>query len=176
MKFFNRLFGGNKDSYHGEPAAQEVQDGLKDWVIVEIVRSETGDAAVLRMRTRKPKGIDSNHYSTAVTIKWSYESDLSLPNDEDNQKMVAFESAIDELSGMNGLSELVQVMTGMGVKEWIYYTNSRDVFMRRFNGLLQNHERYPLEIVFYDDPNWEIWQDMLAAVESKSSQPSDDGA
>ena len=88
--------------------------------------------------------------------------------------MLSFEEALDELSGMNGLSEIFQVLTGMGVKEWVYYTNDRNAFMGRFNELLKNHEPYPLEIEFYDDPYWEVWQDMLASVESRTSLPSDD--
>ena len=166
MKFLRRLFG---DAPEEAPEPKAIQEHIKDWAIVEIARKQTGDAAVLRIRTEKPPGIDCEEYSTAVVIKWPYESSSPMPEQGENLKMVAFEEALDELFGLNGLSEMVQVTTGMGLKEWIYYTNDQDRFMGRFNELLSGHEPYPLAIEFYDDRCWEVWQDSLVAIEARTS-------
>ena len=166
MGFLKKLLGRRAT---GEPTSEDVRNHLEDWVIVEIARKQTGDAAVMRIRTEKPPGVDCSDFSTAVVIKWPYESTSPMPEQVDNQKMVSFEESIDELFGLNGLSELVQVTTGMGLKEWIYYTNDQDGFMRKFNELLSSHEPYPLEIEFYNDPCWEVWQDSLIAIKARGS-------
>jgi len=170
MNLLKNLLGGRVNE---EPTPDAVQNHMKDWAIVKIVRKQTGDAAVMRIRTEKPPDIKCSDYSTAVVIKWPYESSSPMPEQVDNLKMVAFEEAIDELFGLNNLSEMVQVTTGMGLKEWIYYTNNQDHFMRRFNELLTGHEPCPLAIEFYDDPCWEVWQDSLVAIEARTSLEDD---
>ena len=64
-------------------------------------------------------------------------------------------------SAANGFAELVQVSTGFGEREWLFYSSNRKRFMARFNELLAGHEPYPLEITFYRDREWKIWDDML---------------
>jgi len=49
------------------------------------------------------------------------------------------------------------VATGLGLREWVYYTRDREQFMERLNELLQGHAAYPVEIEIYDDPDWENW-------------------
>jgi hypothetical protein len=38
----------------------------------------------------------------------------------------------------------------------------RDVFMTNFNEALSGHPRYPLEINFYEDPDWSDLSKLLA--------------
>jgi hypothetical protein len=49
----------------------------------------------------------------------------------------------------------------MNLKEWIYYTRSSGAFMARLNDLLLGHPRFPIQIEFYDDPQWEVWGDTV---------------
>jgi len=103
----------------------------------------------------KPDIADISTYATAIEIAWPYESQSGMPPSEANAAQLEFERSIDELTGGNGLAELVQVSTGHCVKEWLFYATSRDQFMREFNRLLAGGARYPLEIKFYDDPTWQ---------------------
>lgn len=59
----------------------------------------------------------------------------------------------------------MNISTGFGVREWCYYTKDRNEFIQRFNALLTGHQRYPLEIEFYDDPEWKVWHDLRFAYE-----------
>jgi hypothetical protein len=40
-------------------------------------------------------------------------------------------------------------------------------FMRDFNALLAGHDPYPIQINSYDDPNWQIWSEVVEAVQSR---------
>jgi hypothetical protein len=119
---------------------------------------------------RKPPIPDGCVFGWAVEISWPYDGADDYPSGEVNQKQLAFETSLDDLSGMNGFSELVQVSTGMGKKEWLYYTSDRDRFMREFNALLAGDDPYPIQINFYEDPSWQIWSEVVAAVQSKNAR------
>lgn len=136
-----------------------------DWSIAKATNHETGAVGILRIRTSKPRRDDISELTTAVVIRWPYESENGMPPSDVNQQQLAFEAALDPLSGENEISELVQVFTGMGTKEWTYYARNRERFMSHLNQLLAGHPRYPLEIEFYDDPAWEMWDEFRQSIQ-----------
>ena len=89
-----------------------------------------------------------------------------MPPADVNQAQLDFERALDPLTE-NSDAEVAQVSTGMGQKEWVFYAKDREVFMAQMNRLLAGHPRYPLQITFYDDPDWKIWSDMLERLETR---------
>jgi hypothetical protein len=130
---------------------------LQDWKIFEIDNPKQRVSFTIRLRIRQPARPKVPPYAEAVEITWPYQSAGAYPEDEDNQRQLAFERALDDLSDDNGLSELMQVTLGMGKKQWLYYTCDRPRFMNEINARLAGHERYPLAIEFYEDPEWQIW-------------------
>jgi hypothetical protein len=86
--------------------------------------------------------------------------------------MEAFGAAVADLGWETGCSYLMNISTGLGLREWCYYTKERADFMRRFNAALAGHERYPLEIEFYDDPEWKVWLDLRFAYERAGGPPA----
>ena len=143
-----------------------IADELRDWQIVTVENKEQQTRATIRLRMRKPPIPDGRVFGCAVEISWPYDG-ADYPGEDVNRRQLAFDEALDDLSGMNGFSELVQVSTGMGKKSWLYYTSDRGRFMRDFNALLAGHEPYPVEINFYDDSDWRIWSEVVAAVQAK---------
>ena len=148
-----------------------VQDPGK-WVIVEAVNG--AKRLVMRLRTDRPNQPDINAYSTAIVIGWEFPSleGTAKPPEETYQRMLSFERAVDELSMENGHSFLMNVSTGLGLREWCYYAKDRERFMARFNELLAGRERYPLKIEFFDDPEWRVWLDLRYAYERTGGEPA----
>ena len=85
--------------------------------IVTAINAALGKAQVFRVRTEKPRGQFVAALRTAVTVTWTYDTESMFPVGHEKDAMVHFERAADPLSSENGLSELVQVSTGGGVKE-----------------------------------------------------------
>jgi hypothetical protein len=166
MNWFKRI------SRAKEPIRAEdrgaLEDELRDWQIVTVENKEQQSRATIRLRVRKPALPDEPAFDCAVEISWPYDG-IDYPGPDVNQRQLAFETALDDLSGMNGFSELVQVSTGMGKKDWLYYTSDQDRFMRDLNALLDGHDPYPIQINFYPDPSWQIWSDVVEAVQSKNA-------
>jgi hypothetical protein len=129
------------------------------WKIISARNPETADHAVFRARFAKPDRPDLASLVWAIVIQWPYDGD-AMPPAEVNAAQQRFEEALDPLAS-SGHSELAHVSTGMGLKEWIFYARTREEFMAALNGLLSGHPRYPLDIEFFEDPEWEIWQDMV---------------
>jgi hypothetical protein len=92
-----------------------------------------------------------------VFLEWPYGSGLPPPNVK--QRMEAFEEGIEELMFDNGFSELVMVRTGLGRRDWLFYTSDQARFMARLNGLLAGHDPYPLRITISGDPDWKAWHE-----------------
>lgn len=140
---------------------ETLNDELKYWKVISV--KEDNKTLIIRLRIERPNYNDIHLYKSAVVIQWRWpNADKSPKPPEDvNQRQIEFEEAIDELTGDNDLSYLIQVGTGLGLKEWVFYTKDRDAFMVKFNDFLKGHDQYPIQIEFYDDPDWKIWLQFL---------------
>jgi len=145
----------------------ELEKDLAAWRIVKLI-NPGGQAGVIRIRMSRPERADPVAYATAVEITWHYEG--RLPSKQDGELHRAFEGALDGLHWFNGFSELVQVRTGSGAKDWLFYTTDRERFMRELNRALAGQPRYPIKISFYDDPDWAIWRRTVDDIRSRSER------
>ncbi len=159
MGFFGRLFGRRSTDRAGS-----LDKELADWRIVDANNEAAGERAIFRIRIAKPHRKDLDNLVTAAVIKWPYQG--QMPPTDVNQQQLAFEEAIDPLTSEGG-SELMQVATGMGLKEWIFYARSSDAFMARLNTLLSGRPRYPIQVEFYDDPEWQMWSQTAATLKAR---------
>lgn len=131
---------------------------VSDWKIVTAQNPETGQTAVFRARFAKPDRPDLASLVWAIVIQWP----------EVSPAQQTFEEALDPLAS-SPHSELVHVSTGMGLKEWIFYARSREEFMAELNELLAGHPRYPIDIEFFEDPEWEVWEDMVKDLRERTN-------
>jgi len=94
-----------------------------------------------------------------TVISWKYDRSVrnGMPPENTNKQMLALEHAVDELEEA-ALCRHAYSRTGNGLKELVYYIVDRDEFMVAFNTALRNQPRYPLEIKFYEDQEWEDFQ------------------
>jgi hypothetical protein len=162
MGLFGRLLGRRQPA--DAAAGGKLDKEIADWRIVEAKNEARGEHAVFRIRVAKPVRKDIDSLTKAIVIKWKYQG--QMPAEEVNQQQVTFEEALDPLWSEGG-SELMQVATGMGLKEWIFYARSSDAFMARLNSLLSGHRRYPIEVEFYDDPEWQMWSQTVKTLKAR---------
>lgn len=143
-----------------------VRAALESWRVIHVSHDSLNEDLIARVRIDKPSLPRGVRYDTAVLITWAYEGEArSLPGSETTDRMTEFEEAIDALTSENGFAELVCVRTGLGERQWLFYSRDRARFMTELNGRLAGHPRYPLEIHFDDDPEWTIWKEFLDDIE-----------
>jgi len=95
-----------------------------------------------------------------TVIAWVYDGtdNNGMPAKAINERMIQLEDAIDDEVVETGFCEHAISKTGSNLKELIYYIHDRDRFLERLNIALRAHERFPIEITFYEDPDWkEHW-------------------
>ena len=141
---------------------------LDQWTLMKANGPE--GTALFRVRTDKPAEARIAEFATCVQIRWPYEGEAAgLPSKADAEWMDLFESRLVDLIYGEGVSYLMLVTTGFNLKEWLFYTTAHEAFMERFNDLLADLPRFPLEIAFIADPEWEQWDGI--AQHARAAEP-----
>lgn len=120
---------------------------------------EDGLPVLYRFVDESPSQETRARFGWLTVISWKYDRTvrIGLPPEDTNNQMIALEHAIDELEDA-ALCYLAYSRTGNGLKELVYYISDRDRFMDAFNDALSGHPRYPIEINFYEDREWEDFE------------------
>lgn len=107
-----------------------------------------------------------------TVISWKYDGsdNNGMPPKAVNDRMVALEDALESKVEKTDVCEHAISRTGNNLKELIYYIRDRDQFMKALNGALVKHERYPIEIRFYEDREWKEFNELRADF-NKPSEP-----
>src|SRR6185369_16982442 len=91
--------------------------------------------------------------------KYDGSTNNGMPPQAVNDRMIALEETIEREVEKEDICQHAISKTGSNLKELIYYIHNRDAFMQRLNAALKSHERYPIEITFYEDRNWKEHED-----------------
>lgn len=114
---------------------------------------EEGKPVILSIS--KGANTDANRakFPWLVVIAWKYDGG-AMPAKDINEKMLRLEDAIEDdiVTGEHCIHAVSR--TGNGLKEWEYYIKDQADFTTRFNKAVMGHERYPIKITFYSDPEW----------------------
>lgn len=102
-------------------------------------------------------------FPTLVVIKWEYDGSENngMPTKEEQTKIYKLEEALNELAD-SGASFRAYARTGNNLREFVHYTVDQPVFLSVLNEALKEHPRYPLDIVFYQDPEWSDYKNLMA--------------
>lgn len=104
---------------------------------------------------------------TVVSWKYDGSGNNGMPEKDLNQSMVRLEGAIEGALVRPGFCRHAYSRTGNGLKELAYYISDREAFMSAFNDAMSRNPRYPIEINFYNDPEWQDFVGLLEAFRRK---------
>ena len=123
------------------------------WIVGEY--ESNGNVIVMKVIEDRPPQRVRELFEWLTVISWNYDGSArkGMPDPRINEQMVLLETTIDKLQERQ-LCMQVYTKTGDGLKELVYYIGDREEFMRAFNEVLADQPRYPLEIDFYEDPDW----------------------
>ncbi len=123
------------------------------WILVKY--ENEGYRIVMKAMQELPAESVRNQFTWLTVVSWRYDrtENNGMPVPETNSQMINLEDAIDAIQEKD-LCVQVYTKTGNGLKELVYYIGDRDDFMKAFNEVLADHPRYPLNIEFFEDPEW----------------------
>jgi hypothetical protein len=128
--------------------------------------NEDGFPVIYKFVNQVPDEATRNRLPWVTVVSWKYDRDArnGMPPEEINRQMLDLEDALDGLATA-GICRHAYSRTGNGLKELVYYISDRDEFMSAFNAALEHQPRYPLEIDFYKDPEWDDFRKLLSKFE-----------
>jgi hypothetical protein len=138
---------------------------------------ENGFPVIWRFVNEEPSESTRAALPWLTVISWEYDGagDDGMPGSYLNERMIELEDAIQDNVLATGFCEHAISRTGNNLKEMSFYIHSRDSFMERLNLVLKSHDRYPIEIKFYNDPDWKEHANARASLGSVEGEPAEDG-
>ena len=124
---------------------------------------EGGLPVIYKFVNELPQDSVRSNLSWLTVISWKYdgESNNGMPLNDENQSMVVLEDAIEDHLENDQVLRHVYSRTGNNLKELVYYIHDQEKFLEAFNKALSGHPRYPIEINFYQDAEWEDFKRLL---------------
>ena len=135
--------------------------GFETWKTIDVAGDE-GDI-VIRCRAAAPPPMKREKLPHLVMVGWAYEDTArtGMPPADELRQMETFEASVGKALDAAGAGILVASVTGMGAREWRYYTADPDAFMDALNEALDEQPEYPLDFKAFEDPEWGALLDLL---------------
>lgn len=136
------------------------QDLKEGWL--EVKRMVDESSVSYRYRAPMAADIRCSDYPTLVAVAWDFE-DYEGPFKFEG----SFQEHHDELeASLNGLDGeengfLILVMTGVGIKEWLWYVRDFDDWMAKINESFSGKSVFPIRISSYEEPEWGTYQKLI---------------
>ena len=135
-----------------------------DWFVARF--DEDDRDVIVRARGEMPAPEERKRYSHLCVITWEYEGGESgMPDSCESARMFELENLLEAEVEKRGLCVQTASRTGNDRREWNYFVRSKEEFMEALNSALGHLPPFPIEICFYDDPEWDSLQDLLACRE-----------
>jgi hypothetical protein len=146
-----------------DPISGKIPDihNSSDWWIGYV---EDLPQLVVRARKKRPGFAGMGQYPTLVVITWTYHPmQNGMPHPNERQQQVEMETILEKAFTLGKIAVLTSCIIGGGVMEWEYYTRGNAAFLEELNAALADRPRFPVQIRFYDDPDWESFRTLLEA-------------
>ena len=135
------------------------------WSSAVATRASDGHRIVYRYRDGFGPSFKRSEFPDRVIIVWRYKSPAGLPATVEGKSMDRFEDLLAPYVETPSVSHLVIVSTGDNLREWTYYTRSKEKFMAKMNEALRNDPRFPVEITLWTDPEWKVYEEFRKGVQ-----------
>ena len=98
-----------------------------------------------------------------MTVSWRY-GDSGMPDTATSQLMQEVAERLVREFTADPVAVLTGIYTGGGLREWVFYTLSLNIFGRKLNEQLADLPLLPLEISAESDPGWEEYTEMTEVI------------
>jgi hypothetical protein len=154
--FFDRLFGDRKR----KAEQRELTSELDHWRIAKIAGAD-GTLVIARVRLQRPNLPNLAKYTTAVSISWPLVDDSTPP--KQTPEMDQFEIS---MADFERTSYLIQVRTGLGEKNWLYYSCEADALLSAIRSRIVSHG-WPISVQAKEDPTWSEWRQFAERIKNE---------
>jgi hypothetical protein len=135
---------------------------------------EEGLPVIWKFVNEPPSDAKRQQLTWLTVVGWKYDgsSNNGMPPQEENERMLTLEDALEQHVEKVDFCEHAYSRTGNNLKEFVYYINDRETFSAALNAALKTHPRYPISITFYEDPEWKEFMRLLTDFSEKEGEQS----
>lgn len=129
---------------------------------LEVTRVVNESPVLYRYRTAMNPKINGSDYPTLVAIAWDFE-DYDGPFKFEGSFQEHHNDFEESLNGLDGEENgfLILVMTGTGIKEWLWYVKDFENWMAKINQSFSGKSVFPIKITSYEEPEWGTYQKLI---------------
>ncbi|MBM0103739.1 DUF695 domain-containing protein [Steroidobacter sp. S1-65] len=133
-----------------------------NWIVAE--GRESGNRVIFKFLGEMPEPEARAKMGVLTVIAWKYDgaANEGLPPATDRERMNTLEDTLDLIDA--DILKPAFSRTGNNLKELAYYIGDRERFLASLNRVLRGHDRYPIEISFYEDPQWRELEQFIDSV------------
>ena len=133
------------------------------WATAVSKNESAGTAIVYRYIKEFRKDFARDKQPDRIIVVWRYQGEKGMPSQEERGRMDELEDSLAALQAYE-FSTLALVSTGDNLKEWTYYAQNEDEFLRRLNDALHAQQPFPIEIHASPDPQWTTYEKFATSV------------
>lgn len=139
----------------------ESENGKRTGIIGQYYENEL--PVIVKFINELPEPEITNKFQNLVVISWKYDGgeNNGMPLKNDNSRMIVLEELIMNSDLLEKSFIHAYSRTGNNLKEFVFYCEAQKEFMDIINLTLANHERFPIEITFYEDKEWSEFNTLL---------------
>lgn len=117
----------------------------------------------LRGRGQLNSLIGIKSHPNLLKIRWTYAAEeiTGMPSLDVIKKMALFEQVIFDVLEQEPLCIFYSIYLHNGIKEWTGYCSDLELVNQEISGALVGHEKYPIELLVDQDPEWADYKAML---------------
>lgn len=103
-------------------------------------------------------------FKTRIEVAWQYEGDASgMPDMATAEMMQDVTERLQQCYDKDPMAVMTGIFTGDNERDWVFYTLSLDIFMRKFNEALAPLPLLPLSFSVEEDTEWKAYDEMSQA-------------
>jgi hypothetical protein len=158
IAIFMTIVSCNKNSGDNTSMNISTNNNQEKGIIGKVI--ENGLPVIYAFENRIPSENVRKNYKWLTVISWKYDGKLNngMPLKEDNKRMIELENEIIE---KDNILKHAYNRTGNNLKEFVYYIHDQHQFLELLNKTLAKHDKYPIEINFYEDTKWTDLQKII---------------
>ena len=124
---------------------------------------DDGELVMVTGRTDVTRFRDNPRFNIRVTVSWRY-GESGMPDTATSQLMQDVAERLVREFTADPVAVLTGIYTGGGLREWVFYTLSLNIFGRKLHEQLADLPLLPLEISAESDPGWEEYTEMTEVI------------
>ncbi len=126
--------------------------------------SESGKLILVTGRKDIDRFRKNPKFSIRVEISWKYDGqEDGMPDLATSKQMEEVTERLQDVFTKDPVAVMTGIFTGDGIREWVFYTLSTNIFGRKLNESLSDLPVLPLEITCENDSAWEAYDEMAEA-------------